>query len=200
MTVGIPDTPIPDSFHSHEEWGARGLLKVSFRKEMTAILWDACEQARDKPMRFGYMLTDENSWREWEGPPFPDHYGDSRPPSPAYSRDSLADVDTVHEQAHIYHFAMNRIANLFLDSYMDNEYVRWDDTHEFLPAEDEEELSQKEINRRKQWMKSQTVVFTIQVYGPGNVVNKYQYKHDAGDTIYTWSFHRYRNNRPAPRP
>ena len=56
MTVGIPDTPIPDSFHSHVEWGARGLLKVLFRKEMTAILWDACEQAKDKPFVFGYLV------------------------------------------------------------------------------------------------------------------------------------------------
>ena len=65
MTVGIPDTPIPDSFHSHVEWGDRGLLKVLFRKEMTAILWNACEKAKDKPFVFEYMLSDVNSWREW---------------------------------------------------------------------------------------------------------------------------------------
>ena len=80
MTVGIPDTPIPDSFHSHEDWGARGLLKKLFRKEMTAILWDACEQAKDKPFVFEYDLSDENEEIQWQGPPFPDHHGDSRPP------------------------------------------------------------------------------------------------------------------------
>ena len=191
MTVGIPDTPIPDSFHSHEEWGARGLLKVFFRKEMTAILWDACEQAKDKPFVFGYLLSDENSWKGWEGPSFPDHHGDSRPPSPAYGRDSLAHARQVLVQADIYHEALNRIANLFLDSSEDNEYVRWNNS----PAV----LSREEINRREQWMKSQTVVFTIQVYGPGNVVNKYQYRHEAGDDRYVWSFHRYQDDRPAPR-
>ena len=194
MTVGIPDTPIPDSFHSHEEWGDRGLLKVLFRKEMTAILWNACEQAKDKPFVFGYLLSDENSKREWQGPPFPEHHGDSRPPSPAYGRDSLADADQVKVQADIYHEALNRIANLFLDSWMDDDYVWWNN-RTFTTTE----LSREEINRRKIWMKSQKVVFTIKVYGPGNVINRYYYKHEAGDDEYVWSFHRYRDDRAAPR-
>ena len=147
MTVGIPVTPIPDSFHSHVEWGARGLLKVLFRKEMTAILWDACEQAKDKPFKFEYRLSDANSRRKWQGPPFPEHHGDSRPPSPAFRRDSLADAWQVLEQAEIYHKALNSVANCFLESWSNDNYVRWDDTHEFMPAENnEEELSQEEIN------------------------------------------------------
>ena len=68
MTVGIPDTPIPDIFDSHEDWAGPGLLTPFFRKEMTAILWDACEQAKDKPFVFAYLLSDENSKREWQGP------------------------------------------------------------------------------------------------------------------------------------
>ena len=198
MTVGIPDTPIPDSFHSHEEWGDRGLLRVLFRKEMTAILWDACEQAKDKPLVFGYFLSDDHSKKEWEGPPFPEHHGDSRPPSPAYNRDSLADARQVLVQAEIYEEALNRIANCFLDAWMSDDYVRWDNTHDIM-IEDNEELTQEEINRRKIWMKSQRVVFYIKVYGPGNVINRYYYKHKAGDDEYVWSFHRYRDDRAAPQ-
>ena len=200
MTVGIPDTPIPASFDSHEEWGDCGLVKDLFRKEMTAILWNACEKAKDKPFVFGCLLSDENSKREWQGPPFPEHHGDSRPPSPAYNRDSVADARQVLVQAEIYEEALNRVANCFLGAWRDDDYVRWDDTHEFLPAENnEEELSREEINRRKIWMKNQRVVFTIKVYGPGNVINRYYYKHEAGDDEYVWSFHRYRDDRPAPQ-
>ena len=198
MTVGIPDTPIPDSFHSHEEWGARGDLKKLFRKEMTAILWDACEQAKDKPFKFGYMLTDENSWREWEAPPFPDHYGDSRPPSPAFRRDLGDDAFQVAAQAAIYKPALKRVANCFLDAWMDDDYVRWDNTHDIM-IEDNEELTQEEINRRKIWMRSQKVVFFIKVYGPGNMIHRYYYKHNAGDDEYVWSFHRYRDDRATPQ-
>ena len=200
MTVGIPDTPIPASFDSHEEWGERGLLKVLFRKEMTAILWNACEQAKDTPFKFEYMLSDVNSWREWPGPPFPEHHGDSRPPSPEYDRDSLADALEVWVQAQIYEEALNSVANCFLETWRNDDYVRWDDTHELVPAENnEEELSREEINRREIWMDNQRVVFTIKVYGPGNVINRYEYRHDAGDDRYCWSFHRYRNDHPAPR-
>ena len=115
MTVGIPDTPIPDSFYltkSGCSWTAESFVQKGNdsnivmhvnRPETSLCLNMTCRMRLKK-----YIART----------PFPDHHGDSRPPSPAYSRDSLADVDTVHEQAHIYHFAMNRIANLFLDSYM----------------------------------------------------------------------------------
>ena len=70
MTVGVPDAPIPASFDEHEHWGEDGGLSVLFRKKMTAILWNACEQTGDDPYNCEYWLSENDSGRKWHGPPF----------------------------------------------------------------------------------------------------------------------------------
>ena len=164
---------------------------------MTAILWNACEQARDKPKEFQNIFLGADTFRQWKGPSFPDHRGDSLPPSPDYQRDSLADAELVYANAEIYEDALRNVANCYLGAWNRNDYIQWENDWDIDSLDESDRMRERE--RRLTWMNNQRVEFTTSVYGPGYVVNTYSHRHRAHDDMSHWSFHRYRANHPAPR-
>ena len=181
MTVGVPDAPIPASFNEHEHWGEDGELSVLFRKKMTAILWNACEQTGDDPHYCEYWLSGFDSCRRWQGPPY---YKVSRPPSPAWEKGSLRDDDQIVRHAEVYQEALMDVIECYHDAVNRDDYILWDQTWD--------------IRRKWRWIQNQRTKFEFQVLGPDRRINRYQLTHQQGADIGLWTWYRHQTPNPLP--
>lgn len=179
MTVGVPDVPIPASFDEHENWGNIGELSELFRKKMTAILWNACDETRDTPHSCEYWLSEFDSCRSWHGPP---HYTISRPASPAWEKGSLEDEAQVLEHAKIFKTALENVINCFHDAVNHNDYILWDQTWD--------------MRRKWRWIKNQRTIFQFQVLGPDRRINTYKLTHEQGTDIGRWIWYKNQSRNP----
>ena len=143
--------PIPASFDDHNEWGGPGTLTVLFRKQMTAILWDALERNNDDPKQFSYCLSPADMFIKWKGPSF---HSDTRPPSPAHGRGSLKNSEQMLKHARIYEEALKKVIDCYLDAVNRDDYIQW-----WNPDWG--------AQRKLKWLKDRNAEFTLQVWGPG---------------------------------
>ena len=157
-------------------WGPLSLL---FRKTMTSIIWKVCEQMRHKPRNF--LCNVNGILMNWTGPKFYDHHGDSRPPSPNYSRGSPQDLCQRQDDAAIYEEALRKVAAYVSNAWKHTEnqdnrnMIVW--TPQLVG-----ELP------RYAWLTNTYQCITIEVWGSGHVINTYWVVHDAHEAIGHWNF------------
>ena len=181
MTVGVPNAQLPTSFNEHENWGEDGGFTVLFRKIMTAILWNACEQTGDDPYNCEYWLSENDSGRKWHGPPFDKV---SRPPSPAWEKGSLRDDDQIVRHAEVYQEALMDVIECYHDAVNRDDYILWDQTWD--------------TERKWRWIQNQRTIFEFQVLGPDRRINRYQLTHQQGADIGLWTWYRHQTPNPLP--
>ena len=181
MTVGVPDAPIPVSFNDYEHWGEDGGLTVLFRKKMTVILWNACEQNGDDPHYCEYWLSGFDSCRGWHGPPF---YKVSRPPSPAWDEGSLEHMQQMLNRAQIYKQALQNVVECYHNAVNNDDYILWDQTWD--------------TERKWRWIQNQRTIFEFQVLGPDRRINTYKLTHPKGADIGHWTWFRHQTRNPLP--